>query len=334
MHTQLDRTPSAFWPCEVNVVRHASFKLPLTSASCGSQPASALCPTGIPGQDRPLVSTRPAGGRPGLPCSGYGDRVEYDDLGLPVPVPDTVRRVVSLVPSLTEAVAATDESLLAGATNWCTHPPGLDVPRVRGTKNPDLELIRSLRPDIVLANFEENREPDLAALRESGIPVWTTVIRTVDEALRSLDRMLTVACRLPRPAWLDRAAEAWRAPAPAFAPARRAAIVVWRRPWMVVGRDTFTGDVLARLGVTNVFSGHPERYPKMPLDRIRETEPDLVVLPDEPYRFTEDDGPECFPGIPAALVSGRHLSWYGPSLIEAPGLLTGQLRDAKARSAG
>ena len=77
-----------------------------------------------------------------------------------------------------------------------------------------------------------------------------------------------------------------------------------------------------------------ERYPKMPLDRIRETEPDLVVLPDEPYRFTEDDGPECFPGIPAALVSGRHLSWYGPSLIEAPGLLTGQLRDAKARSAG
>lgn len=253
-----------------------------------------------------------------------GGTVERDDLGRLVSVPARVRRVVSLVPSLTETIAVTRRDLLVGATDWCSHPADLAVTRVRGTKNPDLDQIRSLRPDIVLANFEENREADLEVLRGSGIPVWTTVIRTVDEALTSLDRMLTVACRLPRPAWLDEAERAWAAPAPSFR--RRAVIPVWRRPWMVVGRDTFTGDVLTRLGIDNVFDRHPERYPKIPLPEIVAARPELAVLPDEPYRFTVDDGPESFPGIDVALVSGRHLTWYGPSLVEARRILTDQLR--------
>ncbi|MGI8331771.1 helical backbone metal receptor [Actinomadura scrupuli] len=242
--------------------------------------------------------------------------VPHDDTGAPVPLPERVRRIVSLVPSLTETVAMTAPGLLVGATDWCSHPAGLDVTRVRGTKNPDLDRIRALRPDVVLANIEENRTPDLDQLRADGIAVWLTVIRTVDEALLSLRRMLTDACHVPAPGWLDDAERAWARPAPARR--RTAAIPIWRRPWMVVGRDTFTGDVLARLGVDNVFAGHPERYPKMPLDQIRAARPDLVVLPDEPYRFTADDGPESFPGIGTALVSGRHLTWYGPSLVDAP----------------
>ncbi|MDP9862437.1 MULTISPECIES: helical backbone metal receptor [Streptosporangium] len=247
-----------------------------------------------------------------------------DDTGATVAVPARVRRIVSLVPSLTETVAATAPRLLVGATDWCSHPAGLDVTRVRGTKNPDLELIRSLRPDVVLANFEENRAADLDALRAAGVPVWVTVIRTVDEALASLERVLTQACRLPRPAWLDGAEAAWRQEA--RAPWCRAVIPVWRRPWMVVGGETFTGDVLARLGVVNIYADHPERYPKIPIDRLREAGPDLVVLPDEPYRFTADDGPESFPGVAAALLDGRRLTWYGPSLVEAPAVLSAQLR--------
>lgn len=94
---------------------------------------------------------------------------------------------------------------------------------------------------------------------------------------------------------------------------------------MVLGRDTFAGDILTRLGVGNVFAGHPERYPKIPLADLLAAGADLVVLPDEPYRFTADDGPESFPGVDAALVSGRHLTWYGPSLAEAPSVLAGQL---------
>jgi ABC-type Fe3+-hydroxamate transport system substrate-binding protein len=273
--------------------------------------------------------------------------VVRDDTGAVVVVPARVRRVVSLVPSLTETVAVTAPGLVAGATDWCVHPAGLDVPRVRGTKNPDLAAVIALRPDLVLANEEENRPADLAALREAGLPVWVTVIRTLDEALVSLRRVLTVGCQLPAPRWLEAAERVWAAfppdvPGRPGAPGgtegpggldgRRAVIPIWRRPWMVLGRDTFAGDLLARLGVANLYAGHAERYPKIPLDDLLAAGPELVVLPDEPYRFTAGDGPECFPGLPAALVSGRHLTWYGPSLAEAPAVLAAQLAAASTFS--
>jgi len=252
------------------------------------------------------------------------ERSPRDDTGVAVPLPGRVRRVVSLVPSLTETIAVSAPGLLAGATDWCSHPPGLDVPRVRGTKNPDLERIAALRPDLVVGNTEENRPADVEALRERGIPVWMTEIRTVDEALVSLRRMLTEACGVPAPAWLDEAARAWSRP-PVLEPRRKAVIPIWRRPWMVVGRATFAGDVLDRLGVANVYAGHPERYPKIPIEELNAAGADLVVLPDEPYRFTAGDGPESFPGLPCALVDGRHLTWYGPSLVDAPRVLAGRL---------
>ncbi len=242
-----------------------------------------------------------------------------DDLGRELD-PGQVSRVVSLVPSLTEAVAVTAPGLLVGATDWCSHPADLAVTRVRGTKNPDVEAVLDLRPDLVLANAEENREVDLAALREAGVAVWTTFPRTVPEALDSLGRMLG-ACGLDRPGWLDEARTVWRAPYDG--PRRTAVVPVWRRPWMAVGSGTFTGDVLSRLGVDNVLADSAERYPRFtpPVDGV-----DLVVLPDEPYAFTPDDGPEAFPGVPAACVSGRHLTWYGPSLVEARALLERALR--------
>jgi ABC-type Fe3+-hydroxamate transport system substrate-binding protein len=245
---------------------------------------------------------------------------EADDTGRGVPVPAAVRRVVSLVPSLTEAVAVTAPGLLVGATDWCTHPPDLHVERVRGTKNPDVAAVVTLAPDLVLANAEENRAPDLQALRDAGLAVWVTAPQTLPEALASLDRMLA-ACRLERPGWLDDAGQAWSAP-PAVR-RRRAVVPVWRRPWMALGRDTFAGDVLSRLGVDNVLADADDRYPRFdPLDL---PPVDLVVLPDEPYAFHPGDGPEAFPGVPSACVSGRHLTWYGPSLVEAREVLARQL---------
>nr|WP_221308634.1 helical backbone metal receptor [Nocardiopsis mwathae] len=222
-----------------------------------------------------------------------------------------------MVPSLTEAVARTAPDLLVGATDWCTHPADLDVVRVRGTKNPHVDRVVELRPDLVLANFEENRPADLDALRAAGTPVWVTVIRTLPEALESLERMLS-ACGQARPAWLTEARDAWsdRLGAPP-APLRRAIVPIWRRPWMVLGPDTFAGDLLARIGIANAYADAAERYPRVPLDELNAIAADLVVLPDEPYPFGPADGPESFPDLPAALVSGRHLTWYGPSLAEA-----------------
>ncbi len=249
-----------------------------------------------------------------------------DDLGLHVPVPPEVRRVVSLVPSLTEAVAATRSELLVGATDWCSHPADLDVTRVRGTKNPDIDAIVKLAPDLVIANEEENRVPDLDALRNIGIPVWVTRVRTLTEAFTSLERLLTIACRLPSPAWLEAARRAWDDVDAATWPKRTAVIPIWRRPWMVVGSDTFAGDLLARFGIANVYADHHDRYPRVPLDDLLAARPELVILPDEPYVFTADDGPESFPGIRPVLLSGRHLTWYGPSLAEAPDVIAAALK--------
>jgi ABC-type Fe3+-hydroxamate transport system substrate-binding protein len=246
-----------------------------------------------------------------------------DDLGHPFELAAPARRVVSLVPSLTESVAATRPEALAGATIWCSHPAGLDVPRVRGTKNPDLRAIAALKPDIVLANQEENRRVDVERLRAAGIPVWVTVIRTLDEALASLGRMFTGALRWPEPGWLGHARDVWRDPAPG--PPVRTVIPIWRDPWMVVGPATFTDDIAARLGLDNVYRDQPERYPHVSLEDMAAREPELIVLPDEPYAFSPADGPEMFQGTRVALVEGRSLTWYGPSLVTARAALLEQL---------
>jgi ABC-type Fe3+-hydroxamate transport system substrate-binding protein len=228
------------------------------------------------------------------------------------PLPSTrPRRVVSLVPSLTESVAVTAPELLVGVTDWCSHPTDLDVRRLGGTKNPRVADIVALRPDVVLANAEENRAPDLAALRSAGIAVWVTDFRSVPAALDGLAAMVAML-GLGRPEWLARAEEVWAAP---WTSERCTALVpIWRRPWMALGRDTFAGDLLSRVGVDSVLSQSPERYPRF--DPAAVPAHDIVVLPDEPYAFSATDGPEAFPA-PAKLVSGRHLTWYGPSLVEA-----------------
>lgn len=243
----------------------------------------------------------------------------FDDLGEDVPLRGVPRRVVSLVPSLTEALETTVPSILVGATDYCTHPSTLDVTRVGGSKYPKLDRVLDLRPDLVLANSEENRPEDVERLRANGFPVWVTEApATVPHALASLRRMLTQAFDVEEPGWLVRAEELWRKTPPVR---KRAVVPVWRKPWVILGRDTFGGDVLRRLGVSTVYGEHADRYPRPKLDELRswfaEDAADLLVLPDEPYVFTAEDGPEAFPGVDYVLVSGRYLTWYGPSLVDA-----------------
>lgn len=238
-----------------------------------------------------------------------------DDLGHPYDGPAVAERVVSLVPSITEAIATDRPDALVGATIWCTHPADLGVARVRGTKNPDVKAIIDLGPDLVVANREENRELDVRRLREAGVPVWVTEIETVPQALASLDRLYAEALGWPRPDWLAAAHERWSRPARAD----RGSVVVpiWRDPWMVVGSRTYTGDLLQRLGWQHVYADADDRYPKVELAEIDRSDLDLVLLPDEPYVFTADDGPEAFTRVPTRLVSGRLLTWYGPAMVAA-----------------
>ena len=247
-----------------------------------------------------------------------------DDLGHPCTTVTPARRVVSLVPSITEALASVAADAVVGATDWCTHPAGLRARRVRGTKNPDVRAIVEMAPDVVIANQEENRELDVRRLREAGIPVWVTRIETLDQACDSLQRMFDLALGWPSPDWLDEARRAWARP-PAT-PDMRLLVPVWRDPWMVVGPRTFTADLLRRLGCEVVPAGRDDRYPTIDSAELDRLGADLVLLPDEPYVFTADDGPEAFAGTPTRLLSGRMLTWYGPSLATARGYLESVLR--------
>ncbi|MEA5154859.1 helical backbone metal receptor [Raineyella sp.] len=294
-------------------------------------------------------------------------RTLLDDLGAPVPLPaDGPRRIVSLVPSLTEAIATTLPERLVGATDWCTRPADLRVARVRGTKNPDLAAIAALEPDLVVCNQEENRRLDVERLRERGIPVWVTVIESVDQAIASMRRLFVAALGVGEPGWLVEAARVWgpsgdtgsavagdagaesadvesagsesvgvestgpesvgveptgsepTGPQPT-ASRPTVAIAIWRDPWMVVGGRTYTSDVLERLGFANAFGG-ADRYPHVDVAAIRAAA-DLVLLPDEPYAFGPDDGPEVFRGgehpVPSVCLDGRSITWYGPAMVGA-----------------
>lgn len=285
-----------------------------------------------------------------------------DDLGAAVGLQQPATRIVSLVPSLTEAIAASHAERLVGATTWCSHPADLNVERVRGTKNPDVARIVDLQPDLVVANREENRRLDVERLRAAGVNVWVTEINTVAQALDSMTRLFTEGLGA-RPAWLTAAADAWthQEPAAPSGDELRVAVAIWRDPWIWVGANTYANDVLHRLGLSNVFHPEvdlaqtlahtplpdrpptdttparqalrtpPERYPHASVDDARVQSADLVLLPDEPYAFNPSDLSAFSPGR-ARLVSGRDLFWYGPAMIAAPRRLKRALQDSRTPS--
>jgi len=256
----------------------------------------------------------------------------HDDMGRLLHLARPPVRVVSLVPSLTEALAATVPERLVGATDYCTHTGDVEPARVRGTKNPDHAAIGRLEPDLVVANREENRQVDVDRLAGVGIPVWVTEIDSLDAAFRSFRRLFGDVLGVGLPAWLLSAELEWSRPPDL--PEARALAPIWRDPWMVVGSATFAGDVIRRLGLVNAVEGETERYPKRTLEELIGLGPELILLPDEPYTFSAADGPEAFPGMTTALVSGRDLTWYGPSLVSARRHLTESVVDALGTAGG
>ena len=240
----------------------------------------------------------------------YGDAAGRS---VTVPAPARVRRVVSLVPSLTEVVAALGASeRLVGVTRYC---PGL-APVVGGTKQVDLQMIIELGPDLVLANQEENLERDVRKLAEAGLPVYVTYPRTLEQGLgvfAEVGRLLGCEVEAAREEARCRAALAQVA---TLVPARRAACLVWRDPLVAVGDDSYGADVMKRLGLVNVCPGGDRRYPFVDVATLRAAAPELLLLPDEPYAWTASERDELGRALGAkvAAVDGSLLFWYGPRI--------------------
>lgn len=231
---------------------------------------------------------------------------------------ETPRRIVSLVPSLTELVCwLGGAGALAGRTRFCDSPAEIagNVPAIGGTKDPGIARILALAPDLVLANREENRREDVEALSAAGVPVLVTDPCSVDEALRMIAELgdrLGLAGRAGQLIAETNAALAGLPPSPGTA----VFVPVWKHPLMGLGAATYGHDLIVRSGGRNVFEDR-QRYPPVSMAEVRERSPAIILLPDEPYRFGEIDAAEYSDIASTRLVDGRMLWWYGPRLPSA-----------------
>lgn len=237
------------------------------------------------------------------------------------PPPASPRRIVSLVPSLTELLAALGlDTETVGLTRFCVHPEGWKARKriVGGTKNVDVERVRALAPDLVIANREENVREQVEAIAAFA-PVALTDVPDVEGALGAIRGLGGLTGRPAEAEALAREiAEGFRGLSPA--PPLRVAYFIWREPWMTVGRDTIIHDVLARGGLASVF-GDRTRYPEVSAHDLAEASPEAVLLSSEPYPFGEKHLAEVQALAPQArvlLVDGEAFSWYGPRLAKAP----------------
>jgi ABC-type Fe3+-hydroxamate transport system substrate-binding protein len=224
-------------------------------------------------------------------------------------------RVVSLVPSATETLLALGADVVA-CTRFCEQP---DLRHVGGTKNPDLDAILALAPDVVVVDEEENRREDAEALAAAGVEVLATAVRDVTCAREALVR-LAARCERPEPGGL-----VWPDADPP--PSAVAFVPIWRRPWMTINADTYGASVLRAIGVDLVTASRTDRYPTVELDDVGR--PDLVLVPSEPYVFSDAhvaDLAAAFPAARVQRVDGRDLFWWG---VRTPGALE-RLRTALA----
>jgi ABC-type Fe3+-hydroxamate transport system substrate-binding protein len=259
-----------------------------------------------------------------------------DDLGATVSVPDEPARIVSLVPNLSEVLAGWGlAERIVAVTDWCVAPAGAfgHASRIRGPKNPDVAAIVRLAPDVVVANEEENRQLDVRRLRDAGVAVYVTRVRTVADAAATLQGLGQTLGAEAEGAAL--AAELRRAGA-STSPGRAVMVLcpIWRDPWMVVGRDTFAGDLLTAAGAHVWHPPGDARYPRIELEDARAAGIDVVLLPDEPYAFGEGDR-AVFDGwgCPVHLIDGAGLTWWGPRTPAAIRRIAAILRGSDARHA-
>lgn len=212
-------------------------------------------------------------------------------------------RVVSVVPSVTETLAAWGVEPIA-CTRYCERP---DLVHIGGTKNPDIDAIVNLGPDLVVMDVEENRRDDAAALTAAGCNVLALHVDSVEGLPAQLAR-LAEAVGVPAPEWPVMARPST---------GLRAVVPIWRRPWMTVSAATYGSSLLALLGVENVAATASVPYPEFTIDEMRAAHPDVVLVPSEPYEFTDAHLAELSVIAPTVRVDGRDLFWWGARTPDA-----------------
>lgn len=253
-----------------------------------------------------------------------------DELQRTISLPAPPRRIVSLVPSITETLFSLGVGeRVVGVTDYCTHPPDkiARVAKVGGTKNPRLEAIVQLGPDLIILNDEENRREDFAWLDEHGLPVYVTAPRTVADGIAMVDRLgVVLGCQEASDPMVTalRASYEQLIEEVASHPRLRVFCPIWRKPWMSFNADTYADNMLWCCGGENVLRNQAERYFSTSLAEVAALAPEVVLLPSEPYPFTAQHFVHLKPlaDTPAGraghfyCVDGMALCWYGPRIAD------------------
>lgn len=253
-----------------------------------------------------------------------------DELHRTIDVPRPPRRIVSLVPSVTETLFALGMGeRVVGVTEYCTHPPDevAKIVKVGGTKNPRLEAILALSPDLVIVNDEENRREDFTWLSAHKVPLYVTAPRTVADGITMIEKLGSVLdCHTASDPLVAHLREEYDRVTTESAQHRRLRVFcpIWRKPWMAFNADTYANNMLWCCGGENVFQENPDRYFSTTLEEVATLAPDVVVLPSEPYPFTMKHFAHLKPLVdtPAGraghfyCIDGMALCWYGPRIAE------------------
>ena len=248
-----------------------------------------------------------------------------DQTGRTISVANSLQRIVSVVPSQTELLADLGlDKEVAGITKFCVHPADWfrSKTRIGGTKKLDLPLIKSLHPDLIIANKEENDQSQIETLA-TDFPVWVSDIRTLSDAKRMILEIGEITLRYFEAVKLlykiDSAFDGM-INSTKDKRSRHAAYLIWNHPMMAAGNDTFISAMMKMAGFHNVFE-NLTRYPEISDEQLKAANPELIILSSEPYHFNEEhvaDFRKRFPGIRVVRGDGEFFSWYGSRLQHAP----------------
>ena len=279
-------------------------------------------------------------------------RTFVDALGRAVPIRHAPQRLVSLVPSITEVLFNFGRGQqVVGITDYCTEPAAAVATKTKigGTKNPDIAAILALRSDLVFAVAEENRRQDVEQLAAAGVSVYVFAPRTVRDGIDLLWRVADLLdCRSEVTGQMQAIEQDYAETIALVERHQRVRVFcpIWKDPYMSINEDTYVHDVLRVCGGDNIFAHRqrrfplaadlgqqPEttdarsterdrRYPRITLEEMAALRPEVVLLPDEPYLFSQADMADFtpFPEVPAVrdrrifLIDGKMVSWYGPRI--------------------
>lgn len=256
-----------------------------------------------------------------------------DARGKTVIIPRNPQRIVSLICSITESLFELGlEKRITGRTNYCIRPaPAVNrIKKIGGPKNPDVEKILIDNTDLVIANIEENEEKDIVRLENEGVPVFVTYPRSVMDSLELIKTLGTITGTEKQALkWYEKAERIIHNTSKttsAVTSHPSVIYLIWRKPYMTINKDTYINDLIRFCGGKNLYAENQDRYPEISLDEIVSAQPEIIILPSEPFPFKKKHADEInrCKDIPAVrhkrvyLADGEMFSWFGVRMI--PGL--------------